>query len=319
MKTLLHLLLFILVATQAAGQEFHFNWGKVQNKQTEDRSTMWSLAYMHSIGEHAMFSLTYLNEGHLPQNRRDGWSIQVWARKNIINRKLALSAGIGPYFYSNTTTARRGYYYDAHGWGGLFSMAATWYTDSRFLFQIRGNWVQAVHSINTLSLVGGIGYQLDSPPAPGPERVMSLRNRSVTGNQLAFQGGLSVLNGVNSLHAGAEALKYRKGLTRHLDWSVSLRNEGPRRDLHRVGVASQLWAVHAFFDDCLALGFGLGPFLAYDKYRGADGSTTVNALVSLTAAYYFSPHWLARISWDRVITNYSNDADVFLVGMGYRF
>ena len=32
-----------------------------------------------------------------------------------------------------------------------------------------------------------------------------------------------------------------------------------------------------------------------------------------------SDQWLARVVWDRVVTNYNRDSDVFLLGVGYRW
>lgn len=286
---------FFITVPPSYTQEIYFHAGEVQNTHTSDRATRWGLAYHQGTGEHTMLSLTYLNEGHLPGHHRDGYAAQFWLRKNIMNRRLSLAAGIGPYAYFDTNGSRAESF-DAHGWGGILSMAATWYTDSRFLFQIRGNWIDAVHSFNTLSITGGIGYQLDAPETPGPRRSAPAEEQSPTGNELTVQAGLAVLNRFQSVHTTAEALEYRRGLTPHTDWTIGIRNEGPKNGLERYGVTSQLWLVRAFFNDRVALGAGVGPYFAYDGYRGTRGSTTLSALVGLTGSYRFSRHWAMRFT-----------------------
>jgi len=39
----------------------------------------------------------------------------------------------------------------------------------------------------------------------------------------------------------------------------------------------------------------------------------------MSASYNISEHWLMRASWDRVLTGYDKDSDIFLAGAGYRF
>ena len=100
--------------------------------------------------------------------------------------------------------------------------------------------------------------------------------------------------------------------------TVGFLDEGHNDD-DRYGLTSQIWAVRSYFDEKLVFGIGVGPYLAHDEHRGVTGSTTLNALIGLTAAYSLSDHWLGRFIWDRVLTNYSRGADVWLVGLGYRF
>jgi hypothetical protein len=53
--------------------------------------------------------------------------------------------------------------------------------------------------------------------------------------------------------------------------------------------------------------------------RGRQGSTTVDALIGLTASYRFSPRWAVRVIWDRAATDYNQDTDILLAGLTYRF
>ncbi|HET7535210.1 MAG TPA: hypothetical protein VFJ90_02060, partial [Candidatus Didemnitutus sp.] len=52
---------------------------------------------------------------------------------------------------------------------------------------------------------------------------------------------------------------------------------------------------------------------------GQDANSELAGLISPTFSYRFSDHWLGRFVWNRVVTNYNRDADVFLLGVGYRW
>ena len=313
-------LFLLLHVTTSWAQEFYAYGLRIEDANAHNHAYSWGLAYMEGVGEHAMVSLTYLNEGHFPDHHRDGYALQFWGRTTIIDRRLSLAAGIGPYLYFDTVSGRGQIdSYDTQGLGGIFSLAATWYTESRWLFQVRGNWIGIANSFNTLSVSAGIGYQLDAPSSPGPRTAAPRQDEQTTNNEITLFMGESTLNRFESRHTAAEALEYRRGLTSNIDLTVGFLNEGSSIPLERYGITSQLWLVRAFFDDRVALGVGFGPYLAYDEYRGRQGSTTVNALIGLTASYRLSPNWAVRLIWDRVATNYDQDTDVVLGGLAYCF
>ncbi|MGZ6250083.1 MAG: hypothetical protein ACXWMC_10755, partial [Syntrophales bacterium] len=69
----------------------------------------------------------------------------------------------------------------------------------------------------------------------------------------------------------------------------------------------------------LALGAGFGFYLAEDSLREQRNGGFFCEVVSITASYRLSPHWDIRSTWDRIITDYDRDSDIFLAGIGYRF
>ena len=309
------ILFLLLVAPSGWTQELILSGGETESTSTHDKAVRWGLAYQQGLSEHWAAGLTYINEGHISGHHRDGWEPQIWLRTNVIDRRLSLAAGIGPYFWFDTESTRS-YSFNAHGWGAVASVAATWYTESRFLYQIRANWIKAVNDFDSVSITGGIGFQLDKPLTEGPLRKAPVETSNPTGSQLTLFGGESVLNRFESQPQLAEAVEYRYGLAPHVDVTGEFFNEGPHR---RMGVASQIWAVRSFVSDKLVFGVGLGPYAAHDPQRGPDGSSTLNGLIGMTAAYDLTDHWVSRFTWNRVITNYSHDADLFLLGLGYRF
>ncbi|MFL9944589.1 hypothetical protein PQR68_01245 [Paraburkholderia agricolaris] len=67
---------------------------------------------------------------------------------------------------------------------------------------------------------------------------------------------------------------------------------------------------------------GAGPYYALDTHRVKDGTDTggkLSLLLTMSAAYNFTKHWYVRASWNRVMTGYDKDSDIYLGGIGYRF
>ena len=142
----------------------------------------------------------------------------------------------------------------------------------------------------------------------------------VTGNELTAFGGQSVVNTFLSEKARAYALEYRSGIMPHLDWTATALYEGDPEIVRRNGLASQLWAVNTFFNDRVSVGIGAGPYLYIDKKHPVTGDkipAAIAPLVSLTAAEKIYDHWVVRLTWDRVVTTYNRDSDIFLLGLGY--
>jgi hypothetical protein len=87
-------------------------------------------------------------------------------------------------------------------------------------------------------------------------------------------------------------------------------------------VAAQLWAVNTFFTETVTVGVGVGPYVYIDRRHPPTGDHTPAALaplVSITAARRMGDHWTLRLIWHRVASTYNRDADIFLLGVGYRW
>ena len=316
--------LFFLAPCHVRAQELHGFGGIMQHTDTDDNSYSWQLEFQEGLGEHFAYSIGYLNEGHIPAHHRDGHMAQLWTRTNLLDRRLSLAAGIGPFRYFDTTAAKAGAsYQNDHGWGVTMSLAATWYTENRWLFQLRTNFVETTSSIDTISTLIGIGYQLEAPPTPGPLPTASPQKRKTTENELTVFLGRTIVNSFNSEHSLAAAVEYRRGLWRYVDWTAGWLFEGDNRLSRRNGLTTQLWATRALLDDRLSLGIGVGPYINIDHYRNplqtSERTRAISGIVTLTASYRLTPDWALRTSWNRIVTSYNRDTDVILGGVGYRF
>jgi hypothetical protein len=308
-----------------AGELFGL-YGTTNQVDTPNHSFAYQVEYREGLGENAAVSASYLNEGHVPNHHRDGIvPIMLWRRANIFDRRLSLAAGAGPYLYADTTRIN-GIVKDDHDVGGLMAMSATLYTQSRVLIQGRVNWVVTGRSIDTVTALLGIGYQLDPPLTPGPLPTPPSQRDKTTDNELSVYLGQTVVNNPGSPKSLATCIEYRRGLLRYLDISAAWLNEGDNKLIRRNGALTQLWLTRSFLDDHLSLGAGFGGYYSIDKRKvntsDQGGSSFASAIMSLTASvrdFGFDPDLSFRFIMNRIVTNYDKDTDIFLFGVGYRF
>ncbi|MDR5809281.1 hypothetical protein [Caballeronia sp. LZ019] len=129
----------------------------------------WAFNYQKGLGQYFAASLSWLNEGHIPDRHRDGQLLQVWARPPVGSPQFILQAGVGPYRYFDTTTADQdGSYPDVHGWGVVYSVRASYYTSNRWVTQLQLNRIHVQRGPDATSVMLDVGYQLDAPNSPGP-------------------------------------------------------------------------------------------------------------------------------------------------------
>ncbi|WP_235025559.1 hypothetical protein [Caballeronia terrestris] len=284
----------------------------------------WAASYREGLGRYAAWSFSWINEGHIPEHHRDGQTIQAWGRLPLWNDRLELSVGAGPYRYFDTTAAKAGGdYSNTHGWGVAWSMRAAYYFDRRWIAQAQLNHVQAFGGPDTTAVLFGFGYQLESKGEPGPRERALPRTSKVTTNEVTAMVGKTILNSGSSESATAGSLEYRRGVWRYADVTASYIHEGSENQSRRDGVAVQLWATRAFFDDRLTLSAGVGPYVAItqndDLPQNRTGDGRISALVSVSASYRLGQHWLTRATWNRVVTRYNRDTDLIEAGVGWRF
>jgi len=297
--------------------------GFLQNLNDDRRTYSWQLEYIESLGENFGLGVTYLNEGHVPNHHRDGNALNLWARTGLLDRRLTLAAGIGPYYFYDTmpVTSGKGYQND-HGWAAIFSTAATWHLDSHWLFQLRTNLVENFDTFNSFSALAGIGYKFDEKAAVQPSGKPDLADASKTNNAITLYVGQTIVNSFKSQNSEALAVEYRRRIHPYIDWTATWMYEGDSRLIRRNGLASQLWAVREFMDNRLSFGIGGGVYFPLDHrgiIRESRISRTVCGIVTLSSSYQIMPPWDVRVAWNRVITDYNHDTDVILGGIGYRF
>jgi hypothetical protein len=317
------LLLTCLSPSARSGELAGFD-GRLESDNSDSKTYTWGLEYREPISDHWIGSFTWLNEGHLPNNHRDGQAVQLGWRSRPDPTGWVFEAGIGPYRYYDThTLSPDPDFHDAHGWGALASASIDRYFKNHWYSFLRINQVAASDKYFSTSLAVGVGYRFppraDSPAATGDS---AAGDGSGTAPLWEVDGlvGERVANTAHSETGMSEGLGARRILSDHFAASVTLiAGQGTLLNW-RDGVAAQLWLQQRLTSH-LGVGVGAGGFIVSqdDSIKDADAPANLAVIVSVTVAYSLTPRWLARVVWNRIGTGDDHDCDILQFGMGYTF
>ncbi len=311
----------------AGAQELYAMGGGQYTQSLKETTYSYAIEYAHNLSDYAYASYTWLNEGHVTDHHRDGYSPQIWLRWPSSSRRFLLSAGVGPYRYYDTTyAAKTGSVTDAHGWGVLYSAAAQWYFHAPWVLQLRYNYTQTSSSIKTNTLLIGFGYQFEHAAAPGPVPP-SHYDLSTPRVEMTLMAGNSVQNNFQSPHGVAWGVELRGRLTPYIDAIGTFLDEGDTQVVKRKGVAGQLGLVREFLGHRADVGIAGGFYLARDQDYTVPSNTVVGiatrtqvlGLLSMTMTWRFTRMLHLRFYWDRTLTTNGRDTDVLLAGLGWSF
>jgi hypothetical protein len=316
--------LLLAAASLASAQEFTLFGGSTTAKDLGEQTYAWKIEYRQGLGDYFEFSYSWLNEGHVSDHHRDGHTLQLWLRDTFFDNRLALALGAGTFRYYDTATANTADgYSDVHGFAGLFSLDAAYYLGKRWVLRTELNRsVAGSKSIDTWNFLVGVGYQLAPPEMPGQRALPPSQEEPTTDNEITIFAGQTVVNSFESQKSVAASAEYRRGLSRYFDVSAAFLYEGDSEVVRRGGFIVQGWFGRAFLHDRLALSLGMGVYIAVDKRKiegSGESSGTFSGIVTPSVSYRFAEHWDTRFSWNRIVTTYDKDTDVFQFGLGYRF
>jgi hypothetical protein len=305
------------------GQELSVLGGSTTSGIFQKSTDGWEVDYRQDLYKYLDASISYINEGHFPDHRRDGTGWEGWVNIPFWNDHVALSAGAGIYYYYDSELLGGGESLDVHGTAPIFSFAATGYLSDRWFYRVMVNRITPSADTKDTTVLVGVGYwfgpnrrpegNTPNKGAPEPDYV--------TEPQFTVFGGQTIVNTFYSTKAWAGAAEYRQGLLPHLDGTASFIYEGDPKTERRSGIAFQLWPVNTFVDKDTSVGIGVGPYIFIDRRHPVSDTRTspaaVAPLVSLTVAKRLSESLVARFVWDRITSSYNRDADIFLFGLGY--
>jgi hypothetical protein len=318
-------LLLLGAGGNLSAQELSLLGGVIPKTDSERSTYSYQVDYRQDLFRNFAASIGYINEGHLRRHHRDGTAWEAWARLPLLRDRMAVAFGVGGYYFYDTQPLPNGDTLNLHGTAPIFSLSATGYLSNRWFYRLMLNRITPAHQINVNTVTVGAGVWLGQGQKPTPGRLGDAPEEYdfVTPSELTLFGGQSVVNTFLSQSARAYAGEFRRGLVPHLDWTVSAIYEGDPEIIRRSGLTAQLWFVNTFFNERLTVGGGLGPYVYLDHKNSArTGNKTpaaVAPLASLTLSTKLSEHWNARLVFDRVTSSYNRDADIFLLGLGYRW
>ena len=305
-----------LAAGPASAQDFVLGVGATRADAPRATSYGWLVSFSRELTPLLSASISSLNEGHIPGHHRDGHAAQLWARAPM-GECLTLAAGVGPYRFFDTAVAQnRGGFANAHGWGGIASVAATLREPgSRWLYQVRLDRIVANAGFDSTQLMAAVGYRFDQDGSFHANEIA--RDIPRRHHEVALMTGRTVINSFASETARATSVEYRHTDSPVLRYSIGWLNEGDARLARRDGIVAEAWLEPSFYRDRFTLGVGAGGYLAVDPDHAKGRSALV--ILSTTFSYHVGRGWVGRITWHRVSSNYDRDSDIFLAGLGYRF
>ena len=316
------------LCSPALAQELYVLGGGQYTSSLHEDTYSYSIEYLENFNDYVYGTFTWLNEGHVTNHHRDGYSTQIWLRLPSASRRLTLSAGVGPYRYYDTTSLASVGVTDAHGWGVLGSVAAHWYFRNPWVMELRYNYAHTTSSITTHAALIGFGYQFERSSTAGPVWNTHRYGFYPPGQRFEVAGmiGRTVVNNFNSPHGVAWGAELRYRLSPYIDAIGTYLDEGDAHVVKRKGAAGQLGIKREFLSHHADVGVAGGLYFARDSDYSSPESqmlglittrTQVLGLLAMTATYRMDAGFRLRAYWYRTLTTNGRDTDVVMLGVGW--
>jgi hypothetical protein len=304
----------------AGAGDLDFFGGHLESDNYGAGTYSWGVEYREPFSSHFSGSFLWLNEGHLPNNHRDGQAVQLWWRSKPEPMGLVFDFGAGPYRYYDThfTDADPGYQ-DRHGWGGLASASVDWYFQNNWFVFFRTNQVVTQDKKDTTAEDFGFGYRFASLIKSAEEYGADGHGAASSRWEIDGLLGQRIANTNNSETGLAEALDVRYQLSEHFLASASFITGQDTQLDWRAGVAVELW-LEQHLTPRFTVAAGAGAFIVSedDNLTNTQSPSNLAAMVSVSLGFAITPRWVARCVWHRLGTGDDHDADIWLLGMGYK-
>jgi len=285
-------------------------------------SYAWGMEYRQSLFAHLGASFGYLNEGHLQGHHRDGGTLQLWADSGSWRERMSFALGAGPYVYFDTQPhSNYQGYSDQHGVGLMVSGRMTYSLSRRWFAALEADQVMLANP-TTRTVMVGLGYLLEPVSAPdGWKSSGEPGGGTDPHNEMEFFVGQTILNNLGSNKSTDLGFEYRYRWGQHFELSGGVLDEGTGAVERHAGVYGEMWAVQDFLARRLAVGLGIGPYMALNTYRTSDGRNGASALglAAMTVSWRLGRPLVLRLSWDRAFTTDDQDRDIITAGVGLRW
>ena len=143
-------LILLLPPLPSHANEISILAGGTEGIDTGDGSYAWQAAFRYNFLRNFAASLSWINEGHLEEHKRDGFAVQGWGRLSLLDNRLSVGVGAGLYQYFDTKLFPAGDHENIHGWAPIYSLSATYYTERPWFARSRSTtFIPAATSIRT--------------------------------------------------------------------------------------------------------------------------------------------------------------------------
>jgi hypothetical protein len=314
-----------LATAPAGAEEFTVLAGNTYTDDSPSASSYaWGLEYRQHLLAHLDATLSYLNEGHIPDHHRDGGALQLWGTTSFWHGRLELALGAGPYVYCDTQfePAPDGYR-DYHSVGALITGSLSYGLWGNWFARLEVSQVVAPGNVSTRTVMLGVGYRLqsvieqlnrsweDGQPATTPDAA----------NEFGVFYGQTIVNGAHADASSAFGVEYRRRILQHLELSASLIDDGDGLDGHHLGATGEAWLVQNFMSGRLTMGVGAGAYYSFESYQTIyhTAAASTVGLASMTVAWRFARALDLRLIWHRGFTEDDQDRDIVTAGLGWKF
>ena len=303
-----------------SGQELSLGGGTNRGLELGERSYAWQLGYEHQVDAlPVIVALAWLNEGHLVDHHRDGFTAQGLLVLNGSSR-LKICLGGGVYQSFDTVGKPSGGFVIRHPTQGILTLLLqiplgqeeTWFA------QTQVSQVFAGEAPHTRIILLGLGYNLGKRDGEGVPTGSS-QPPDESCQTVSLLAGRSILNSTESELSSAYMVEYRRKVWPFLDLGASYTDEGELRGLHRTGLAVQGFLSSTHLGGALVTSFGAGPYLSrlqQDPSRAMEAR--LSSRITLTGAWRFlGTPWQSRLAWHRILSNRDRDRDLIMAGVAY--
>jgi len=274
--------------------------GATEGIDARDGSYAWQAAFRYNVLRNVTASLSWINEGHLEGHKRDGVAVQGWGRVPLLVNRLSIGIGAGVYQYFDTKLFPAGNHENVHGWAPVYSLAATYYTESPWFAQVVVNHIHPESDFNSNTYLVGGGYLLWKEAASPSGLGEVGRPAKTTGYEVMPFLGQVVVNSPGNDPGIGSGIEFRMGIDQHLDWTVTWLDEDAPGTIHRIGLGTQVWLVDAFIARRITLGLGAGLYSFVDREPPSDSRSgsrlDMAGMLTVTTSYRFSDRWFTRFT-----------------------
>jgi hypothetical protein len=321
-------LVFAPVTSRA--QLISFAKGASYSSSTQEWTSGYEVQYRQKLYQDLAVTFDYLNEGHFTGHHPDGYGLELWYRLwHPRFDRLTVAVGAGSFYYFDTITPPGGLSTDSHGFAPMVSLTARGRIWKKLDWVVSANSINPSHDVKDEQINVGLGYWLNRGALDEEAEPRGIFEPAEDGSalegserdELSLYGVFSVINNVRNPNAWGGSAEYRYRFAQDFDATVAYIYEGDPQVARRSGVTAQIWPVRTDVTTGFEVGAGFGVYGFVDKKRqplpGQVTSVAAAPVVSLMVSHAFLTHWFGRFIFDRVVSNYNRDADIWRLGVGH--
>jgi hypothetical protein len=257
------------------------------------------------------------------------------------SQRIYASGAAGAHYFLDTVSDPSGAFIDLHGFAPIVSAQLRWIPgwSRNFSWNVEARATFPSNDFHNILLSVGGAYLLANPTRLSPTqaaieedvRPLGVLDPTAEGMwtwtapaELTLAVTRDTINRPGNPKFGGESLEFRMHFQRDIDATVTYLYEGDPDLNRRSSLFAELWVTHASqcptpwvgcFHNVVDFAIGMGPYTFLATKTGAGQSPSAAAVVSALVDQRLGSNWRLGLIWDRLITTYNRDADVWRLGI----